>query len=106
MPKVGNGSIAKRLTWMNLLVSGVALLLACLGFVAYGLTTFRETLVQTLSTQAEIIGSNSVSAILFNDRQSAESTLSALAAAPQHPVRRHLYAGRATLRSLFSHTWS
>lgn len=82
MLTIGSDSITKRLTWMNLLVSGVALLLACLGFVTYGVTSFRETMVLTLSTQAEIIGSNSVSAILFNDRQSAESTLSALAAAP------------------------
>jgi hypothetical protein len=38
--------------------------------------------LRNLSTQAQIIGSNSVSALLFNDPQSAENTLLALKAAP------------------------
>ena len=71
-------SISTRLTMMNMLVSGVALLLACAGFLAYDQITFRQGLVRTLSAQAQIIGSNSVSAILFNDPQSASQTLSAL----------------------------
>jgi signal transduction histidine kinase/DNA-binding response OmpR family regulator len=66
---------------MNMLVSSAALLLACTAFIAYDRVTFRETKVRNLSTQAQIIGSNSVSALLFNDPQSAENTLSALKAA-------------------------
>src|SRR5258708_21977621 len=75
-------SISKKLTWMNMLVSGAALLLAGVAFVAYGLITFRETLVANLSIQAQIVGSNSISALLFNDPASAEKTLSALQSAP------------------------
>jgi PAS domain S-box-containing protein len=75
-------SIAKKLTWMNMLVSGAALLMACAAFVAYDLITFQETLVAHLSIQAQIVGSNSISALLFNDPLSAEKTLSALHAAP------------------------
>ncbi len=75
-------SIARKLTWMNLLVSGAALLLAGVAFVAYELIAFRETIVSNLSIQAQIVGSNSVSALLFNDPGSAEKTLSALQAAP------------------------
>ncbi len=71
-------SISKRLTWMNMLVSGAALLMACLAFIGYDLVTFKETAVHNLSTQAQIVASNSVSAILFNDSQSANHTLSAL----------------------------
>lgn len=71
-------SISTRLTTMNLLVSGVALLLACAGFFAYDQVTFRQSLIRTLSAQAQIIGYNSVSAILFNDPQSAQRTLEAL----------------------------
>lgn len=67
---------------MNLLVSGAALLLASVIFFAYDLVTFRQGIVQNLSTQAQIIGSNSISALTFNDPQAAESTLSALRAAP------------------------
>jgi len=72
------GSIARKLTLMNMLVSGVALLLACAGFFAYDQITFRNNLVRTLSAQAQIIGANSVSAILFNDPQAATSTLAGL----------------------------
>ena len=75
-------SIAKKLTWMNMLVSGAALLLACAAFVTYGLVTFREALVANLSIQAQVVGTNSISALLFNDPSSAEKTLSALQAAP------------------------
>ena len=75
-------SISRRLTWMNMLVSGAALLLACAAFIGYDKVTFQQTIVRNLSTQAQIIGANSVSALLFNDPQSAEHTLSALAAAP------------------------
>ena len=82
MHGVKDTSIAKKLTWMNMLVSGAALLLACAAFMGYDAVTFRQTIVRNLSTQAQIIGSNSASALLFNDPQSAENTLSALQAAP------------------------
>ena len=75
-------SISTKLTLMNMLVSGVALLLACAGFFAYDQITFRQGLVRTLSAQAQIIASNSVSALLFNDPQSASKTLSALSSSP------------------------
>jgi signal transduction histidine kinase/CheY-like chemotaxis protein len=81
MPKLRENSISRKLTWMNMLVSGAALLLACAAFIGYDMVTFRGTMVRNLSTQAQIIGSNSVSALLFNDPQSAENTLSALKAA-------------------------
>src|SRR5713101_8044311 len=81
MLKAKDHSISRKLTWMNMLVSGAALLLACAAFIAYDMVTFKETMVRNLSTQAQIIGSNTVSALLFNDVQSAENTLSALKAA-------------------------
>jgi methyl-accepting chemotaxis protein len=73
--------ISKKLTLMNMLVSGVALLLACAAFFTYDLLTFRAARVRGLTVQAQIIGSNSVAAIEFNDPHSAENTLSALRAA-------------------------
>ncbi len=82
MPWLRGNSIAKRLTRMNLLVSGAGLLLSCAAFVAYDLMSFREAMVHNLSIQAQIAGSNSVSALLFDDPQAAENTLSALKAAP------------------------
>src|SRR5216683_5381640 len=82
MIKARNYSITKRLTMMNILVSGAALLMACSAFVAYDVVTVRQAMVHNLSIQAQITGSNSVSALLFSDPQSAENTLSALQVAP------------------------
>ncbi len=75
-------SISRKITWMNMLVSGAALLLAVLAFFAYDQVTFRQGLVRALSAQAQIVGSNSVAALLFNDPQSAATTLSALKSSP------------------------
>lgn len=66
-----------------MLVSAAALLLACSAFTTYELITFRQSLAQGLSIQAQIIGLNSASALLFNDPGSAGNTLSALQAAPR-----------------------
>jgi len=82
MFKAQKHSISRKLTWMNMLVSGAALLLACAAFIAFDMITFRQSMLRNLSTQAQIIGSNSISALLFNDPQSAENTLLALKAAP------------------------
>src|SRR5580700_3629465 len=82
MLKFRNYSIGQKLTWMNMLVSGAALLLACTAFAVYELADFRQTLVRGLSIQARIVGANSASALLFNDPNSAGNTLSALKAAP------------------------
>ena len=71
-------SISTRLTMMNMLVSGAALVLACTAFFLYDQVTFRQGLIRTLSAQAQIVGSNSVSALMFNDPQSATNTLSGL----------------------------
>ncbi len=65
-----------------MLVSGAALLLACASFIGYDLVSFRQAIIYNLSIQAQIAGSNSVSALLFDDQNSAEKTLSALQASP------------------------
>jgi signal transduction histidine kinase len=67
---------------MNMLVSSTVLLLASAGFFAYDLYNFRKRIVRDLGIQAQIIGSNSISALTFDDPTAAENTLSALRAAP------------------------
>jgi signal transduction histidine kinase len=71
-------SIAARLTWMNILVSGIALLLAYVSFLGYDLYVYRQDAMENLSGLAKIVGTNSVSAIIFNDDASAQATLSGL----------------------------
>jgi signal transduction histidine kinase/DNA-binding response OmpR family regulator len=83
MSRTKDRSIAQRLTWMNMLVCAVALLLACTSFIGYDLISFRTARVRYLSTQAQIIGANTAAALLFDDPESASKTLSALKADPQ-----------------------
>jgi len=71
-------SIATRLTWMNVLVSGIALVLAFASFSVYNLFAYRQSAVNILSGEAQLIGANSVTALIFNDQQAAQNTLSAL----------------------------
>lgn len=75
-------SISAKLTWLNLLVTGGALLLACLSFLGYDFYMFRANLMQNLLAAAQITGSNSISALTFDDPQAAEATLAALKGSP------------------------
>ena len=67
---------------ISMLVSTSVLLLASLGFIVYELVTFRDTMVKSLTTQTEIIGINTVSALLFNDSAAATQTMMALRVKP------------------------
>jgi signal transduction histidine kinase len=77
-PSVRTRSITARLYWLNALVCGIALILAYIAFLAYYLVTARQAAINTLTSEAQIIGANSISAILYNDPAAATNTLSAL----------------------------
>jgi signal transduction histidine kinase len=74
--------IKHKLTLLGVLASSSALLLACTAFFAYDLWTFRDAMVQRLSTQAKIVGYNSSAALLFKDPKTAAQILTALTAEP------------------------
>jgi signal transduction histidine kinase len=75
--------IRRKLTLITLLTSGVALLLACLAFVAYELVVFRGSMVAVLASTADMVGYNSAAALSFDDSASATATLSSLIAHPR-----------------------
>ena len=102
MSKFQDFPISKKLTWMNMVVSGAALLLACAAFFAYDFYTFRAGIARILSAQAQIIGSNTVSALVFNDQRAAENTLSALKASP-NVVFAGIYTPEGQLFASYSH---
>ncbi len=77
-----NESLAARLTRMNLLVSGSVLLIAALAFFSYDLFSFQQALIQNIEAEAQVVGTNSVSAVMFNDPESAETTLLSLEESP------------------------
>jgi PAS domain S-box-containing protein len=89
-------SISRKLTLMNMLASGAALVLASSALFFYDFYTFKKDMLRQLSTEAEIVGSNSVSALAFNDTESAQTTLSALRASP-HVVYAAIYTASGSL---------
>ena len=76
-------SLSKKLTAMNLIVSATALLLASTAFLAYDVITFRTSLKTGTSLQAQLLGENAISPLLFNDPQSARNMLAALHTSPR-----------------------
>lgn len=75
--------LRRKLTWGFVLACSVALLLACVALLTYDSFAFRQTLAMRLVSQAEIVGHNSASALIFNDAAAAQITLSALRADPR-----------------------
>jgi signal transduction histidine kinase len=97
-PTVPVSRIARKLTALTVLASTTALLLAGLILMVYDLRTFREMMRQQRTIQAQIIGANTTSALVFDDPGSAERTLEALRAAPRievaavYTIDGHLFA--------------
>jgi signal transduction histidine kinase/ActR/RegA family two-component response regulator len=78
-----NVPVRRMFTWVNVATTAVALLLASAAFVTYDVYIASDHLVRRQATQAEIIGYNAASALVFEDREAATKTLSALRAEPQ-----------------------
>jgi signal transduction histidine kinase len=76
-------SISDKLMRMTLLVGGLSLVLAYISFLIYDIYSLRQQLMTSMATEANIVGANSVTALMFDDRQAAENTLSALRNSPQ-----------------------
>jgi signal transduction histidine kinase/ActR/RegA family two-component response regulator len=74
--------IRRKLTIVTVLTSGAAVLLVCVAFFAYEVAGFRRTALEQAATQANVVGYNVVSALLFKDPADAAATLAALRADP------------------------
>jgi len=76
-------SIARRLARINMAASGTALLVAGVSLSVYDFATFRTALLENQSVEARIVGSNTITALTFDDPAAAERTLGALRAEPR-----------------------
>lgn len=103
MSDLRHSAISRKLTMMNVLVSAVALIAACAAFLAYDQYTFRQSLVRNLSAEAQIVGSNSISALTFNDPASAEETLSAFRNLP-HIITAAIFSADGQLFAQYART--
>jgi PAS domain S-box-containing protein len=74
--------IKQKLTFITMLTSCVALLLACIAFVTYEQVTFRRTMVRDFSILADMFDDNVAPGLAFNDPNSMKQTLKTLSAHP------------------------
>jgi two-component system, sensor histidine kinase and response regulator len=99
-------SLNQKLTIISLLSTGTALLFVFVAFAAASMINHRHDENMQLSSFAGVVGTNSVDALLFNDRTLAENTLSALKAKEEiagavlydrkgHPFARYWAPGHA-----------
>src|SRR5262245_54971452 len=88
MPRFSRSSISRTLLWTNMAVSGAVLAIACLALISYDLMTFRDSVTRNLSIQAGIIGSSTISALVFDDPDAARNTLTPLGDAPNIALAR------------------
>ena len=91
-----NSSIKSQLISIILLTSCFVLAVTAISFFLSDAVSFRRGLKQNLAILANIIGSNTTAAIMFNDPKSARDTLDGLAANP-HILAAYLVIGNDQL---------
>ena len=75
-------SVRHKVAAIAVMTTTIVLLLASGLFVMLEISNYRRALVQELTAIAQISGSNSTAAIIFDDRAAAQETLSALSVRP------------------------
>jgi two-component system sensor histidine kinase/response regulator len=75
-------SIRSKLTLMQLVASGVAVLLLLALVLGYQVFQLRYEIVRKVALLSEVVGKNSAAALTFGDQKSARETLSALGVDP------------------------
>ncbi len=74
--------VQRKLMFITMASTCAALLMACLGILAYEVALFRRSMTEDLTGMAKMVGDNSAAALSFNDPASAEVTLRSLSADP------------------------
>ncbi len=83
MKRRGPRSLRNKQTLIILTASAAALLIACAGFMAYDLLTFRRSMTLRLGTLAEVLGRQAAVAMDFGDVRHAEEVLGSLNGLPE-----------------------
>jgi two-component system, sensor histidine kinase and response regulator len=80
-------SLRQKLLWLTLMTSGIGLTLGCAGFLAYDTHAARNQKVEELQSAADLVGTNAVAPLVFDDATSGSKLLEAL------HTREHLRVG-------------
>ncbi len=86
-----NMSIRHKIVFAIMLTSISVLVISTGTMYVNDFITLRKTMANNLVTVTEVVGNNSISALIFNDEETAKETLGALRAVP-HIISAHLYS--------------
>ncbi|MFO7892061.1 MAG: hypothetical protein R6V04_17175, partial [bacterium] len=67
--------IKQKLTLIIIIISTTATLLACSALIIYDHITLRNTMKRNLNMLAQIIGRNSIAALIFENEKDAKENL-------------------------------
>ncbi|MGA8259909.1 MAG: PAS domain S-box protein [Arenicellales bacterium] len=98
---MSSSSIRYKLVAVVILTTLIALLIASAAMVLYDLRAYRESSINDISTQAELLGSASASALDFNDSKVAGQSLAVLRFRPR-VVAGAIYNSRGNLFASYS----
>jgi diguanylate cyclase (GGDEF)-like protein/PAS domain S-box-containing protein len=80
--RIRDFSIRFKLAILILSASGIAVVLASLGFVIYERQSYQASAVRELTALADTLGANTAASLAFNDQGTAQTMLGALATEP------------------------
>ncbi len=89
-------SINRKITAIIMFISGIVLVLSFAAIITTDLILYRSSMIKNLSTLADIIGTNSTAALIFNDPDAAEEILEALSV-EQNIVQANIYTTKGRL---------
>ena len=78
MTKLSSLSIKQKIIGITMLTSTITLVLGSFAFVVNDRYTAKDTMAYIVSSQAKIVSANAAAALLFNDRDAADETLSTI----------------------------
>jgi signal transduction histidine kinase/ActR/RegA family two-component response regulator len=82
MQSLHNLSLKRKLTFINVLATALALFVACALFMTFDVLSFRSGMVRDVSMDADLVGANSTAAVSFGDEKGAAEILASLRADP------------------------
>jgi signal transduction histidine kinase/HPt (histidine-containing phosphotransfer) domain-containing protein len=95
-------SVARKLTTTALIATGAALIVACSVFATYDYATSRSRLVRDVTMLTDVVGTNSIAALIFKDASAATDVLG-VTAVNEHILDARLYAADGTLLATYLH---
>src|SRR5689334_8906060 len=78
-----NTPIKRKLTLLILLTTSFALVFMGTALITYEVVTFRKSLATNMTVLAQIVGSNTIAALTFEDPKNAKEILNTLSAEHQ-----------------------